>query len=154
MPLLLNLQRVIKGGGCNNLITMLVNFIHTFGGLFNGDLTSKLVCFHANGVIVFQGLKTRVIMQLTENMPHLSLVSILWHIGATWPCNQFWAYHLLGKLRFYYSPCMFIFFILLTSTWNMGSGRIVANKRLDYPLQYQNSMNFHGCTYQVCFGQI
>jgi hypothetical protein len=67
--LFLNLQRVTKGAGCNNLIAMLVNYINTFGGLFNGDLTSKLVCFHANGVIVFQGLKTRVIIQLTKKCP-------------------------------------------------------------------------------------
>jgi hypothetical protein len=150
VPLFLNLQRVIKGGGCNNLVTMLVTSIHTFGGLFNGDLTSKLVCFHANGVIVFQGLQTRVIMQLTKNMPHLSLTSISWYIGATWPCKQSWAYCVLGKLRSYYSPC----FILLTSTWSMGSGRILANKRFEDPLQYQSSMDFHGCTYQMCFGQV
>jgi hypothetical protein len=69
VPLFFNLQRVTKRGGNNNLITRMVNSIHTFGGLFNGDLTSKLVYFHANGVIVFQGLKTRVIMQFTKKCP-------------------------------------------------------------------------------------
>jgi hypothetical protein len=34
--------------------------------IFDGDLTFKLICFGANGVIIFQSLKTRVIMKLTE----------------------------------------------------------------------------------------
>jgi hypothetical protein len=66
VPLLLNLERVTKIGGYEICITMLVNFVHIFGGLFDGGLASKLVCFGANGVIISQGLKIGVIMQLIE----------------------------------------------------------------------------------------
>jgi len=34
--------------------------------IFDGDLTFKLVCFGANGVIIFESLKTRVIMKFIE----------------------------------------------------------------------------------------
>jgi hypothetical protein len=39
-----------------------VDFIVIYGGLFEGDLASRLICFAIDGVIVFQGLKIGVIM--------------------------------------------------------------------------------------------
>jgi hypothetical protein len=45
---------------------MLVNFIVITGGLSEGDLVAKLVFFGADGVTIFQGLKTRVTMQLIK----------------------------------------------------------------------------------------
>jgi hypothetical protein len=45
---------------------MLVNCTTTFGGLCDGDLASKLVYLGANGVMVFQGLKIGVTIQLVE----------------------------------------------------------------------------------------
>ncbi len=45
---------VNKGGGCDNLATILVNFLATFRGLFKGGF--KLVCFVTSGMIVFQGM--------------------------------------------------------------------------------------------------
>jgi hypothetical protein len=57
-----NLQQGSKRGGFHNLITMLVNFIITIGGLFKGDLIIKLVCFGVDNVIIFQGLKMGVTM--------------------------------------------------------------------------------------------
>jgi hypothetical protein len=36
--------------------------------IFDGDLMFKLVCFGANGVIIFQCLRTRVIMKLIEKL--------------------------------------------------------------------------------------
>jgi len=45
---------------------MLVSCTTTFGGLCDGDLASKLVYFGANGVMVFQGLKIGVTIQLVE----------------------------------------------------------------------------------------
>ncbi len=53
VSLLLNLQMVTKGGDSNNLIIILKNFVHIFLGLSNGDLAFKLVCFGADGVILF-----------------------------------------------------------------------------------------------------
>ncbi len=60
VPILLNLQQVIKGGGSNNLTTMLVNSITTVGGLSKGDLVAKLVSFGVDGVTIFQGFKIGV----------------------------------------------------------------------------------------------
>jgi hypothetical protein len=37
-----------------------------YGGLFESNLGFKLMCFGTNGVIVFQGSKLDVIMQLKE----------------------------------------------------------------------------------------
>jgi hypothetical protein len=59
---------------------MLVNFVTTIGGLSKGYLVAKLVYFGANGVTIFQGLKTRETVQLSKNMDHLSLVSFAWLI--------------------------------------------------------------------------
>jgi len=47
------LQQVTKGGGFDNLTTMLVNFITIVGGLSNKDLLAKLVSFGVDVVIVF-----------------------------------------------------------------------------------------------------
>lgn len=54
---------------------MLVNCTTTFGGLCDGDSTSKLVYFGANGVMVFQGLKIGVTIQLEEK--HVLYVDLL-----------------------------------------------------------------------------
>jgi hypothetical protein len=39
---------------------MLVDFAAVYGGLSKGDLASRLVCFTADGVTIFQSLKTGV----------------------------------------------------------------------------------------------
>jgi hypothetical protein len=62
----LNLQQVTKGGGFDNLTTMLVNFITIIGGFSKEDLATKLVSFDVNGVTVFHGLKIGVTMQFIE----------------------------------------------------------------------------------------
>jgi len=41
---------------------MLVDFATIYGGLSKGDLASRLVSFTANGVTIFQSLKTGVTM--------------------------------------------------------------------------------------------
>jgi hypothetical protein len=45
---------------------MLVDFITIYGGLSEGDLASRLVCFAVDGMTIFQGLKTRVTVQLVD----------------------------------------------------------------------------------------
>jgi hypothetical protein len=55
--LLLNLQHVTKQGGFDNPTTMLVNSTTTFGGLYDVDLASKLICFGVDRVMILQGLK-------------------------------------------------------------------------------------------------
>ncbi len=39
---------------------MIRNSMKGFGGLFDHDLVTKVVCFSANGVATFQGIKTWV----------------------------------------------------------------------------------------------
>jgi hypothetical protein len=46
------LQKVIDRGGCDNLITMLVNFMATSWGLFEGDLPLKMICIGSNGTLI------------------------------------------------------------------------------------------------------
>jgi hypothetical protein len=45
---------------------MLMDSLPIYGGLFEGDLASSLVCFTVDGVTIFQGLKIRVTLQLTD----------------------------------------------------------------------------------------
>jgi hypothetical protein len=45
---------------------MLVDSTTIYGGLSEGDLASRLVYFVVDGVTAFQGLKTRVIVQLVD----------------------------------------------------------------------------------------
>jgi hypothetical protein len=41
VPIFLNLYQIIEGGGSNNLITMLVNFVTIISELFEGDLVEN-----------------------------------------------------------------------------------------------------------------
>jgi len=52
VSIFLNLQWVIKGGGSNNLTTMLMKFMATFGDLFDDDMASKSVWFAIDGVTI------------------------------------------------------------------------------------------------------
>jgi hypothetical protein len=66
-PILLNLERVVDGNTSNNLIVIIICFLTNLGGLLVVDVANTVVCFGANGVIVFQGLKTCVTFQLIMN---------------------------------------------------------------------------------------
>jgi len=46
---------------------------------------------------------------------------------------------------------MFTFFTLIKGTWNMGSWKILADKKFKYPLQCQNLMDFHVYNCQTNF---
>jgi hypothetical protein len=39
-------------GGCANLTTMLVNFMATSCGLFEGDVALKMICIGSNGTLI------------------------------------------------------------------------------------------------------
>jgi hypothetical protein len=59
---------------------MSVNSTVTFWGLFNEDLASKLVFFVIHDMIIFQGMKTGVIMQLIEkHVPFVTRVHYMAH---------------------------------------------------------------------------
>jgi hypothetical protein len=61
---LLNLQWVVNGATFDNLTIAIVRFLIHLGGISRIDIVNKVVCFKANHVIVFQGLKTCIIVQL------------------------------------------------------------------------------------------
>jgi hypothetical protein len=51
-----------------------------FGGLFDHDLVTKVVCFSANGATTFQGIKTGVATQLKhKSSPFCILVHCVTH---------------------------------------------------------------------------
>jgi hypothetical protein len=53
VSILLNLQGVVDEVAFNNSTSLIVKILMEFGGLNEKDLANKLVCFGANGVIVF-----------------------------------------------------------------------------------------------------
>jgi hypothetical protein len=63
-PILLNLERVLDKGTYNNLTATTVHFFTNLGGLLVVDVVNKVVCFGANSVTKFQGLKIGVTIQL------------------------------------------------------------------------------------------
>jgi hypothetical protein len=66
VPIFLNLPRTIKGNGGGALLAKhCVDRLTTFGGLFNRDLTSKLIHFGPNYITIFQDLKIDVIGENT-----------------------------------------------------------------------------------------
>jgi hypothetical protein len=62
VPILLNLEKIVDGGMFNNLTIVIIHFLVIFGGMSKTNIVNKVVCFGANGVIVFQGLKISVII--------------------------------------------------------------------------------------------
>jgi hypothetical protein len=57
----LTLERVVDGSTSNNLIVAIVCFFTDLCGLLMVDVVNKVVCFGANGVTIFQGLKTMLL---------------------------------------------------------------------------------------------
>jgi hypothetical protein len=58
------LKKIVDGGTFNNLIPIIVHFLIDLSGLLVVDVVNKVVCFGANNVTIFQGLKTSVTIQL------------------------------------------------------------------------------------------
>ncbi len=56
----LNLERTIDGSTFDNLITMIIHYLVILGGMSKIDIINKMVCFGADGVTIFQGLKIGV----------------------------------------------------------------------------------------------
>jgi len=75
VSILFNLERIVDGGMFNNLIVMIIHFLVIFGGMSETNIANKVVCFGVEGVIIFQGLKTNVIVQLI-NKYYLFVVRI------------------------------------------------------------------------------
>ncbi len=80
VSILLNLQGVVDEVAFNNSTSLIVKILMEFGGLNEKDLANKLVCFGANGVIVFQGVKNGVIAQIMQkHAPFVSGVHCMAH---------------------------------------------------------------------------
>ncbi len=58
----LTLQQVVEGSHVNNLAKVIVEFLLFYGGLLKFNLAVKLICFGTNGVMMFKGSKTKVIV--------------------------------------------------------------------------------------------
>jgi len=56
-PILVNLKWDTEGCTTNNLTKMIWNSMKGFGGLFDHDLVTKVVCSSVDGVATFQGIK-------------------------------------------------------------------------------------------------
>jgi hypothetical protein len=59
---------------------MIRNLVKGFGGLFDHDLVTKVVCFGADGATTFQGIRTGVATQLkNKHSPFCILVHCIAH---------------------------------------------------------------------------
>jgi hypothetical protein len=66
VPIFFNLEKIVDGGTFDNLTSISICFLVVFGGMSKFDTANKVVCFGANDVTIFQGLKTNVIVQLVS----------------------------------------------------------------------------------------
>jgi hypothetical protein len=64
VPILLNLEKIVNGGTYGNLTSVIIRSLVVFGGMLETNIVNKIICFWANSVVVFQGLKTGVTFQL------------------------------------------------------------------------------------------
>jgi hypothetical protein len=64
VPIILNLETIVDGGTSDNLTNVSIHSLIVFGGMLKIDLINKVVYFGADGVSIFQSLKTNVFVQL------------------------------------------------------------------------------------------
>jgi hypothetical protein len=65
--ILLNLEKVVDGATFDNLSVVILRFQIIFGGLLEMDIANKVVYFGVDSIVVFQRLKTGVIVQCMAN---------------------------------------------------------------------------------------
>jgi hypothetical protein len=77
----LSLQHVIEGANVDNLTDMIISNLKYHGGLEEDDVIAKrLVCFKADGAVVFQGAKLGVTAQRIEKFaPYLMGMHCMFH---------------------------------------------------------------------------
>jgi hypothetical protein len=66
IPILLSFEHVVVGLGVDNLIQVLMQALMHEGGLMKYLISKKLMIFHADGVFIFQGIRSGVIQQIFE----------------------------------------------------------------------------------------
>jgi hypothetical protein len=80
IPILLSLERVVEGADAGNLTRVIIQALLTVGGLTGESLSSKLICFGANGVSIFQGARTGVTGQIKlDYAPHMQGIHYMAH---------------------------------------------------------------------------
>jgi hypothetical protein len=60
-------MRHYDGASSANLLSTLLKAMEAYSGLPPSEIAKKLISFGANGVLVFQGVRTGVTVQLKEN---------------------------------------------------------------------------------------
>jgi hypothetical protein len=66
-PIHLVVTRLFDGASSSTMLSTLLETLEQYGGLVRPDIAAKLVSFGADGVSVFQGVRTGVTVQLKEN---------------------------------------------------------------------------------------
>jgi hypothetical protein len=72
LPILLNLQRVVNGSIVDNLTYLIIQNLIEYGRLNEVDITKKLICFGANGVMVFHGVKGGVTIPFVSGVHYMA----------------------------------------------------------------------------------
>jgi hypothetical protein len=68
------------GSTSNGLTELLMGSLDSKGGLNDNAIASKLVCFGVDGVLAFQGKRTGVTVQITQNFaPHVTGIHCFAH---------------------------------------------------------------------------
>ncbi len=70
----------MDGATSNNFIVMIIHSLIVFGGLLEMDIANKVVCFRADGITIFQGLKTSATIQLmAKHNPYIVNIHCMAH---------------------------------------------------------------------------
>jgi len=64
LPMMISLQVIVYGARVDNLTIVIMEALQNGEGLSSTIIIKKLLCFGANGVSTFKGIKTRVIKQI------------------------------------------------------------------------------------------
>jgi hypothetical protein len=73
IPLLIGLKRIIEAPNADHLTSVVLEALQSGAGVGAGDLSSRLLCFGADGVTVFQGARTGVTVQLAQKYAPFSI---------------------------------------------------------------------------------
>ncbi len=83
VSIFLNLQTITKDGGYDKLTRSCwwIPWVFLGAYIFNGDLGSKLVCCGVDGIIIFQGSKSNVTLQIMtmEDAPFFTCIHYMAH---------------------------------------------------------------------------
>lgn len=80
VPLLLGLLCIVDGCGAKNLMVIILELILSKGGLIDGSIGEKLVCFGTYGHPLFQGVINGVTTQLKKGyVPYMILMHCVAH---------------------------------------------------------------------------